>query len=537
MADYSHSGSMTTTIFDVIIIGGGAAGLSAALTLGRSKQKTLVIDAGSPRNRFAAHAHGVLGLDSIQPQDLLTTGREQARQYGVQFSTDPVQSVTTTSDAVRARTTAGETLEARTLIVATGMTDLLPNIPGLSDCWGKTVLHCPYCHGWEVRDTALAVLMVTEMGFHQAQLIRQWSDDVTVFVGTGITLPEPIAERLRARGMHIVQSAVTKIDADDGVIQTIHTEDGRTFAPDAMFTFGAVQPHDDFLHSLSLERQDTPLGSFLAVDATGKTSAERIWAVGNVANPGAAIPQAASEGQLTAAHVNMWLVNDDFDQAESERSELTPVDYWDGRYREKQAMWSGKPNAVLAEVASALKPGRALDLGCGEGADVIWLAQQGWQARGFDISGTAVARATAAAETAGLDPSSAQFEQRDLGELDALGATEQYDLVTASFLHSTVALPRTEILLVASGLVSSGGHLLITTHAAPPPWSQMHEQDAHAGHSHDHTFLTPQQEIEALDLSAGDWTVVIAESRAREAAGPNGERATLEDGVVLLRRT
>ncbi|MDJ1370608.1 SAM-dependent methyltransferase [Gulosibacter molinativorax] len=545
---------MTTTTWDAIVIGGGAAGLSAALALGRSRRRTLVIDGGLPRNRFADHAHNILGLDGVPPLEIVRTGREQAGEYGVEFLEARVAGVTERERGVRVQTAEGDIHEARAAVVTTGLTDILPDISGLRSRWGKTVLHCPYCHGWEVRDGRLGVLVLSEFGFHQAQMIRQWSDDLTVFLGDGVRLPEPLGERLRARGIRIVESPITEVLGEGDTIDEVRTASGESYPLDAIFTFGQATPNDGFLADLELTRNDTPLGSFIAVDATGKTSANRVWAAGNVVNPGAAVPQAAGDAAFAAAQLNMALVEEDFDlavAASNEPSEAT-ADYWNGRYGEKPAMWSGRPNATLVDVVADLAPGAALDLGSGEGADVVWLASQGWDALGLDISSVAVARAEQAAAAFGAsaapDTSAARgrasFRVVDLASPDALQLDERFDLVTASFLHSTLALPRTEILRSASELVGQGGHLLVITHAAPPPWFGGADQAEHEHkhkhkhkHNHHHTFLSPEQELEALALDPASWRVVIAEARIRSAMAPDGAPAELEDGVLLLQRS
>lgn len=535
---------MTTTNWDAIIIGAGFAGLSAALTLGRARRRTLVIDSGRPRNSAAEHAHNILALDGTSPLELLETAREQATGYGVEFLATEVTGVSELDHGMRIATADGQRLDARTLLAATGLNDVLPEIPGLRSRWGESVLHCPYCHGWEVADRRLGVLVLSEMGFHQAQLLRQWTADLTVFLGEGMHLPAGLAARLEARNVRIVTAPIVEVAGQGDAMTAVRTADGAQIPLDALFTFGEARPNDDFLIPLGLDRTDTPMGSFLSVDATGKTSAERIWAAGNVTNPGAAIPQAAGDAAFTAAQMNLWLVTDDFDRAVADsaapaaRPDIAPAEYWDGRYSEKQAMWSGQPNAALVQTVSDLEPGTALDLGCGEGADVIWLAQQGWDALGLDISTVAIERATAAADVAGLHSGRAQFRQSDLAASATFAGHERYDLVTASFLHSTVALPRTEILRRASELVAPDGHFLIITHAAPPPWFDGGEHD---GHHHGeenphHFFLTPQEELDALALDGASWRVITAESRTRAAKDPAGRPASLEDGVVLLQR-
>lgn len=202
-----------------------------------------------------------------------------------------------------------------------------------------------------------------------------------------------------------------------------------------------------------------------------------------------------------------------------------PVDFWEERYAASERIWSGRVNVVLADIAGALDSGRALDLGCGEGADVIWLAGQGWEATGIDISPTAIARASAAAAAAGLAPDRAQFLAADLAAVPA----GVYDLVTASFFHSPVELPREDILRQAAERVAPGGHLLITSHAGSPPWAEKR-------HGHEHCFPSPQEELELLALEPDAWEVVLAETRPRNVTAPDGSAVILDDGIVLLRR-
>ena len=200
-----------------------------------------------------------------------------------------------------------------------------------------------------------------------------------------------------------------------------------------------------------------------------------------------------------------------------------PVTFWEDRYASADQIWSGRVNHALVQVVSSLTPGRVLDLGCGEGGDAIWLAQQGWTATGVDISETATGRARAAAAGAGLTEEQVRFVAADLATWTS---DDSYDLVTASFLQSPVALPRVEILKRVAQQVAPGGRLLIVAHAAMPPW-------ARAPHHH-HDFVSPADEVSALGLDG--WTTEIAEVRTREATGPDGQQAVLEDTVVLLRR-
>ena len=205
---------------------------------------------------------------------------------------------------------------------------------------------------------------------------------------------------------------------------------------------------------------------------------------------------------------------------------------WDDRYCEAQQIWSGKVNAVLADVGSRLTPGTALDLGSGEGADVIWLAEHGWHVTGVDISSVAVSRAVQAARSMNIPAELARFTVADLAQWKH---EQTYDLVVSSFLHSQGDFDRPGILRAAINYVADGGHLLVVSHATFPPWSQAHRDPEAAEHHHDAT--TPKSELELLQLDPSSWSVEIAEVRSREATGPAGEVATLQDTVVLARKT
>jgi len=200
--------------------------------------------------------------------------------------------------------------------------------------------------------------------------------------------------------------------------------------------------------------------------------------------------------------------------------------FWEERYASADAVWSGRVNATLADVVSTLSAGRVLDLGCGEGGDAIWLAQQGWDVTAVDVSPTAIARASFAAQASGVAGERIRWLATDLADWDAEG---EFDLVCASFFHSPVVFPRTAVLRRAAQHIVTGGHLLLVSHAAFPPWS---DADAH-GHV---SLLSPDEEQAELALDPDEWESVLVETRQREAMGPDGQPAVLDDGVLLLRR-
>ena len=201
-----------------------------------------------------------------------------------------------------------------------------------------------------------------------------------------------------------------------------------------------------------------------------------------------------------------------------------PADFWEQRYASTERVWSGRANQGLIDVASTLVPGSALDLGCGEGGDAIWLAQHGWHATGVDIAPSAIAHAREAADALGLADRTAFV----VGDLETPMDAEQYDLVSACFLQSPVALAREDILRRAVERVRPGGHLLIVSHAVPPPW--------HPAAHHHEALPQPSDDVAALALPPELWEVELAEVRQREATGPDGRQAALDDGIVLVRR-
>lgn len=222
-------------------------------------------------------------------------------------------------------------------------------------------------------------------------------------------------------------------------------------------------------------------------------------------------------------------------------TDVDPATHWEARYADADRVWSGRVNAVLRDVVESLAasgdlvPGRALELGSGEGGDAVWLARAGWRVTAVDISPTATRRGAEAATAAGVPADRIRWIAADLGAgLDAIVGPESFELVTASFLQSSVELPRTAILRDAAAHVAPGGRLLVVAHAAPPPWARHAHGGEHA-HGHDDGKVSPKAEVAELELDAG-WIVEIAEVRSRVATGPDGVEAELEDSVVLVRR-
>ena len=314
----------TTHSHDVVIVGGGAAGLSAALVLGRARRRVVVVDAGQPRNAPAAHMQGFLGSDGLAPAELLARGRAEVTGYGVEQVAGTVASITrcdtTTASAhsllrFQVALVDGTTLETRTVLVTTGLRDRVPDIPGVRERWGRDLLHCPYCHGYEVADQPVGVLAgdqaTTAETLAHAHLIRLWSDDVVLFAN-GATLTASQREQLVARAIGIVDEPVVSLAVDDNHLTGVVVAGGRIVPRTAMFVRPQFVPNDTLLIDLGCTVRDT---GWVHVDATGATNVPGVWAAGNATNPRAQVITAAGEGSSAAIAINNSLVEEDLPTA------------------------------------------------------------------------------------------------------------------------------------------------------------------------------------------------------------------------------
>lgn len=300
-----------TDQWDVVIIGGGAAGLSAALILARAQRRVLVLDAGKPRNGVAPHMHGVLSRDGYSPLSLVEDGRREVCAAGGVIETVRVTDTTKTTDGFDLITETGARIRAGRLIVATGIRDDLPAIDGLAAHWGQGVVACPFCDGYEARGSRIGVLATSVAGLHKAHMLRAYSPRLTVF--TGLVGPIPDADRraLEARGIVIEDRTVTGVVTENGAVSGLEVNDGTHVAVDVVFAEPRMVALDEPLRQLGAELTDTPAGPWTKVDPSGKTSIDGVWAAGNSANPGALVPVAAASGVTAAVAINSELVAED----------------------------------------------------------------------------------------------------------------------------------------------------------------------------------------------------------------------------------
>ncbi|MEO3939169.1 methyltransferase domain-containing protein [Dermatophilaceae bacterium Soc4.6] len=528
---------MTTngsTEVDVVVVGGGAAGLSAATALARSRRSVVVVDAGEPRNAPSAGVHNYLGRDGVAPGELLASGRAELEAYG---------GVVVEGTATAARATGGgfvvtvdrgtqpsTTVAARRLVVTTGLRDELPEVAGLAQRWGRDVLHCPFCHGWEVRDQAIGILATGPMAVHQALLFRALSPDVTLFLHTAPPLTTVDAEQLSALGVRVVGGEVAGLDVEDDALVGIRMADGTVVSRQALVVAPRFVARSALLESLGLEVEDllvgeTVIGRRVAADPRGATAVPGVWVAGNVTDPMAQVVVAAGQGLLAGAAVHGDLVVEDTTRA-VERSRATADFFsrarWEERYGADDHIWSGQPNPQLVAEVADLPPGSALDVGCGEGADALWLARRGWDVTGVDLSATALARAATQAGREGLEVT---WEEADLGAWDA--GVARFDLVSAQYFH-WVPAPRHALFARLARAVRPGGTLLVVGHLFADPGSMPHEGMADMGY-------TAEQVAATLDPQ--HWEVLVSEHRARQRTHPEtGEVVLIPDTVLRARR-
>ncbi|MFI8873100.1 NAD(P)/FAD-dependent oxidoreductase [Streptomyces sp. NPDC055243] len=298
---------------DVLVVGGGAAGLSAALTLSRARRTVLVVDSGEPRNAPADGVHGFLSNEGLAPGDLLRIGREEVARYGGRIVSDLVTGVRRVGERFVVDTAGGRSHGARRLLVTTGLVDELPDVPGLRERWGRDVLHCPYCHGWEVRDEPIGVLATGPMAVHQALLFRQWSPRVTLFLHTAGELTEEQWEQLAARDIAVVDGEVVGLDVEEDRLSGVRLASGRHIPVRALAVAPKFEARGAVLAGLGLKSVNHPMGvgSYVESDATGYTGVAGVWVAGNVTDLVAGVMVSAAAGMTAATAVNADLVSAD----------------------------------------------------------------------------------------------------------------------------------------------------------------------------------------------------------------------------------
>lgn len=294
--------------FDVAVIGGGAAGLSAALVLTRARRRVVVLDDGRPRNAAAAHLQGFLSRDGLPPRELLALGRAEVASYGGALVDGHVSGVLRPSyGGFGVLLATGEPVHARRLLVTTGLRDEVLDLPGIAERWGRDLLHCPYCHGFEVRDQPLGVLGGTPGAVQHALLVRQWSHDVVLFTHTSV-LNEAEREQLTARAIGIVDGAVERLVVEGDRLAGVALADGRVVRRTAVFVRPVLSGNHELARGLGAQIDDA---GWPVVDGSGRSSVPGLWLAGNAVDPRGQLITAAGQGSAAAIALNADLTDED----------------------------------------------------------------------------------------------------------------------------------------------------------------------------------------------------------------------------------
>jgi thioredoxin reductase/SAM-dependent methyltransferase len=513
---------------DVCVVGGSAAGLAAALQLGRQRRSVIVVDAGEPRNRPAAHMHSYLGREGLPPSELIAVGREEVRSYGGEILAGRVSRVSRTEAGdFRVELAGGHSIIARRVLAATGLVDELPDIDGLVEHWGRDVIHCPFCHGYEFRDQRIVQIVTHPMGLHTAGLFRQLSARLTMVLHDPADVDDAELDALRASGVTIVRGKVSRVvTGPDGNVAAVELVGHGAIDADAVAVGPRFRVRAEPFASLGLRPAAHPsgLGDFLETDATGATTVPGLYAAGNVTDPRQHVLQAAADGSQVGAMISFSLAHDDTQAAA--RPSANESD-WDHRYGGDQ-MWSGNPNGSLVNEISGLAPGRALDVGAGEGGDALWLAEQGWSVTANDISQRALDRVSAEAGRRGLRVECHRADANASGAFE----TAAFDLVSAQY----ASIPRTPDARGVHNLlnaVAPGGTLLIVGHDLEP----MREPSGTPDHGRpfDPDAYVRVDDVAAALAASPAWDIELHEKRPRPAGAASAAHH-VHDIVLRARR-
>ena len=297
---------------EVIVIGGGAAGLSAAVALARSRRSVLVIDAGEPRNSPAEGVHNFLTRDGIAPRDLVEAGRSDVRRYGGVVREGRVTAAAPLDDGFVVTLDTCDRLTARRLVITTGVVDELPDISGLREHWGRHVLHCPYCHGWEVRDQVIAVIGTSAASVHQALLFSQLTDEITL-VTHGFEPDDEARALLAGAGVTVLDGPIRSVVADGEALTGLRLESGEVVPAQAVVASTRAVARSAVLDSLGLVAVPHPsgFGEQVEVDPMGQSTVPGVYLAGNVTDIGAQVMGAAAAGTRAGAAINIDLVMTD----------------------------------------------------------------------------------------------------------------------------------------------------------------------------------------------------------------------------------
>jgi thioredoxin reductase len=513
---------------DVAIVGGSAAGLAAALQLSRQRRSVILVDSGEPRNAAAAHMHGYLSRDGSPPSELIAAGRAEVRSYGGEVLAGRVSAVTRIDDDhFRVEFVGGHSVVARRVLAATGLEDVLPEINGLAEGWGSDVIHCPFCHGFEFRDKRMVQIVTHPIGLHTAVLFHHLTSSLTVVLHGGVEVPDAELDALRAGGVDVCRGPVQKISRDaGGHVVAVELSENEIVEADVVVVGTNFRARIEPFASMGLQTVEHPsgLGNVVEAAPTGETMVPGLFVAGNVTDPSQQVLLAAANGSQVGAMISSQLADDDLLALARPSAHQTD---WDHRYEGGQ-IWSGNPNGTLVNEIDGMTPGRALDVGAGEGGDALWLAEQGWQITASDVSQRAIDRIDAEAKRRDL---AVKCHRVDANTLDAF-ESGAFDLVTAQY----ASIPRTPDWRGVRNILSAvapGGTLLIVGHDIDAMQAQIKAQD-HGMPFDPEAYVQTEDFISSL-IDSPEWIVEVSEKRSRPPGSVSSSHH-IEDVVLRARR-
>ncbi|MBV7534002.1 NAD(P)/FAD-dependent oxidoreductase [Chitinophaga sp. sic0106] len=294
--------------YDAIIIGGSYAGLSAAMALARSKKTVLLIDGGQPANRFTPHSHNVITLDGAKPGDINATAKKQVMAYPtVTFVTDIATIAARTPHGFNISTKNNLQYQGKKLVLATGWKDEMPDIPGFADCWGISILHCPYCHGYEVKDQPTGIIASGEPGYDFVKLISNWTSQLTVFSNGLHHFTEEQLAKLQQHHIPVITTAIKAMIHEEGQLKKIILADGTSYAITALYARPAMLQQSEIPQQLALDI--TEQGT-IKTDMMQRTSAPGVYACGDITSMGRSVANAMATGSVAGAMLNKELIAD-----------------------------------------------------------------------------------------------------------------------------------------------------------------------------------------------------------------------------------
>ncbi|CAD0000831.1 NAD(P)/FAD-dependent oxidoreductase [Flavobacterium salmonis] len=296
--------------FDAIIIGGSYAGLSAGMALGRALRNVLIIDSGKPCNSQTPHSHNFLTQDGKTPKEISNLAKEQVLKYKtIQFYDGLAVSGSKTETGFEIKTQSGEKFRAQKLIFATGLKDIMPSIKGFSDCWGISIIHCPYCHGYEYSNDKTGILANGDMAFEMGKLINNWTKDLTIFTNGKSTLTEEQLEKLAKHKIKVVENEIDSFEHNKGQIENIHFKDGSKTTIKALYARPAFYQHCTIPEQLGCELTEQ---NYIKIDLFQKTTQHGIFACGDNTTPMRSVANAVAMGTLSGVMVNRELTEEEF---------------------------------------------------------------------------------------------------------------------------------------------------------------------------------------------------------------------------------